>query len=86
MQTNNNNGGVGNDGGGQRLVTKREVATRFHKTTRTIDAWMAAGILPYYKIGRSVLFDWSDVQRHLAEYFRVSHFSPSTDKKGLSHE
>ena len=55
-----------------RLITKAEVAAYVRKTTRTIDAWMAAGILPYYKIGRSVLFKLSDVQQHLDQNFRVN--------------
>jgi excisionase family DNA binding protein len=59
----------------EKYLTKGEVAARLRKTTRTIDFYMAAGILPYMKIGRSVLFDWDDVQRHLNEYFRVSRFS-----------
>ncbi len=62
----------------EKYLTKCEVATRLRKTTRTIDTWMSAGILPYMKIGRSVLFDWDDCQRHLDEYFRVSRFSGIT--------
>jgi excisionase family DNA binding protein len=73
-----NNNGDAAKGDEQRLITKREVAVRLGKTTRTVDAWMAAGILPYYKVGRSVLFDWSDVQRHLDQYFHVSRFSTTT--------
>ena len=69
-----------------KYITKKVVAYRIQKTTRTVDAWMAAGILPYYKIGRSVLFDWEDVQRHLAEYFRVSRFSDNMKMKGVGHE
>lgn len=67
-------------------LTKVEMAGRLRKTTRTIDDWMAKGILPYMKIGRSVLFDWEDCQHHLNEYFRVSRFSPRPNKKDFSHE
>jgi hypothetical protein len=62
----------------EKYLTKSEMAGRLRKTTRTIDSYMAQGILPYMKIGRSVLFDWEDCQRHLAEYFRVSRFNGVT--------
>jgi excisionase family DNA binding protein len=59
----------------EKYLTKGEVAARLRKTTRTIDSYMAHGILPFIKIGRSVLFDWEDCQRHITEYFRISrHF------------
>jgi excisionase family DNA binding protein len=69
----------------QRLNTKVEIAARLRKTPRTIDTWMADGRLPYYKIGRSVLFDWDDVQRHLNEYFHVSRFSTKAKRKSGAH-
>jgi excisionase family DNA binding protein len=31
---------------------------------RTIETWMEKGYLPYYKLGRKVLFKLTDVQRH----------------------
>ncbi len=48
-----------------------EVAQRLGKTLRTVDNWMGRGILPYYKIGRSVSFRWSEIERHLAATCRV---------------
>lgn len=52
-------------------LTKREVAERLRKKIRTIDNWMKRGILPYYKLGRTVSFKWSDVQAHLDANCRV---------------
>ena len=52
-------------------LTKREIAERLRKKIRTIDNWMRRGILPYYKIGRTVSFKWSDVQSHLDANCRV---------------
>jgi excisionase family DNA binding protein len=52
-------------------IGKPEVAKRLNKTLRTIDNWMARGILPYYKIGRSVGFKWSEIESHLAQTCRV---------------
>ena len=53
-------------------INKTEVARRLNKTIRTVDNWMQRGILPYYKIGRSVVFKWSDVESHLAQTCRVA--------------
>jgi excisionase family DNA binding protein len=55
----------------QEYLNKTEVAARLRKTVRTIDNWMARGILPYYKIGRTVSFRWSDVEGHMRENYRV---------------
>ena len=54
------------------FITKPEVAKRLGKTLRTVDNWMSRGLLPYYKIGRSINFRWSEVQIHLAQTTRVS--------------
>ena len=53
------------------FIDKPEVSRRTLKTIRTIDNWMRAGLLPYYKIGRSVVFKWSEVEAHLAQNCRV---------------
>lgn len=51
-------------------LSKAKIARRLGRTTRTIESWMKAGYLPYYKIGRTVLFRWSDVQAHLEQNHR----------------
>ena len=56
------------------FITKADVAQRLGKTLRTVDNWMNRGLLPYYKIGRSVCFRWSEVQSHLAQTTRVSRY------------
>ena len=53
------------------FINKKELALRLGKHLRTVDEWMKRGILPYYKIGRSVQFIWTEVQRHLAENHHV---------------
>ena len=50
------------------LITKREVARRLRKTPRCIELWMRARYIPYIKIGRSVLFDWSAVLASLSRF------------------
>ena len=52
-------------------IDKPEVAKRLRKKIRTVDNWMRRGLLPYYKIGRSVAFKWSEVETHLGENCRV---------------
>ena len=53
------------------FINKVEVARRLGRTVRTVDNWMQRGWLPYFKIGRSVSFKWSDVESHLAQTCRV---------------
>ena len=65
----NGNGAAGTAPEG--FIDKAEVARRLNKRVRTIDNWMRQGILPYYKMGRSVGFKWSEVEKHLQGHFRV---------------
>jgi len=53
------------------FISKQEVARRLNKKLRTVDNWMARRILPYYKIGRSVSFKWSEIESALAKNCRV---------------
>ena len=46
-------------------IKKPEVAKRLGMTLRTVDFWTAKGIIPYYKVARSVLFKWDEVEEHL---------------------
>jgi len=50
------------------LLVKREVAAKLKRSVRTIDSWMKAGKLPYIKLGKTVLFRWSDVLEKLQAY------------------
>lgn len=52
------------------LLTKAQLAERLHKSPRCVEIWMQRRYLPYFKIGRSVLFRWPDVVAHL-DRFRV---------------
>jgi predicted DNA-binding transcriptional regulator AlpA len=54
------------------FIGKNEVARRLGKTIRTVDNWMARGILCHYKIGRSVVFKWSEIETQLAQTCRVA--------------
>jgi excisionase family DNA binding protein len=56
------------DGATDDLLIKREVAAKLRRSVRTIDAWMREGKLPYFKVGRTVRFRWSDVLKKLSDY------------------
>ena len=56
----------------EEFIGKEEVARRLGKTLRTVDNWMNRRLLPYYKIGRSVSFRWSECEAHLAATCRVA--------------
>lgn len=56
---------------GNGYISKAEMAQRLSRTGRTVEKWMRAGRLPFLKIGRSVLFHWPTVEKHLNERYQV---------------
>ena len=52
-------------------LNKQELARRLGKTVRTVDTWMAHGWIPFFKVGRTVAFRWSEVDAYLQTHFRV---------------
>ncbi len=56
----------------EEFINKAEVARRLKKQVRTIDNWMKRGILPYYKIGRSVSSKWSEIEAALIRTCRIA--------------
>ncbi len=59
------------------FIDKREVSRRLQAGLRTIDEWMRQGLLPYYKVGNSVRFKWSEIERHLGQHCRICPQSPA---------
>lgn len=55
----------------EEFITKPTVAQRMKKCARTIDNLMARG-LPHYRVGRSVIYRWSEIEAWLAANCRVS--------------
>lgn len=53
------------------FITKDEVARRLRKTPRTIEKWQSTGVIPFIKIGTTVLYNWPDLGDHLQQHFRV---------------
>lgn len=60
-----------NGSGREEFITKPTVAQRMKKCARTIDNLMARG-LPHYRVGRSVIYRWSEIEAWLAANCRVS--------------
>jgi hypothetical protein len=52
-------------------IDKIEVARRLGRTVRCVDNWMKRGLIPFFKIGRTVAFKWNDVETHLSKTHRV---------------
>lgn len=50
---------------GAHYLCIEEVAMRLDVTPRTIKSWQRRKLLPYFKIGRTVRFRWSDVESYL---------------------
>lgn len=57
-----------------RLVDARCLAQMFSppRCERTIRNWQSANVVPFYKIGRAVLFDPTEVFEHLSKHNRVA--------------
>ena len=54
-----------------RYLSKDEVAVILGVTIRTVETYMRDGLLPYYKISRTVRFKLADVEAHLNSTCRV---------------
>ena len=55
----------------EKLLKKQDLADFFQITDRTVDDWMKNGIIPYFKIGRSVRFRRRDVLQHLQRHHQI---------------
>ena len=60
------------------FISKEELAARLKKTIRTISNWQRRGIIPRVKCGRSVYYNWADVQMHLQTHCRTCPVKKST--------
>ena len=56
----------------QLFLTRQEVANRLKRNIRTVDKWHKQGSLPMFKIGRSVLIKWSDVEECILNKHRLT--------------
>ena len=58
------------------MLDRHQLAERLNVSVRTIDRWMARGVLPYYKFENCVWFNWNEVCAYLITHFR---FTPGGD-------
>lgn len=63
--------GPANGPGFEGYIDKRECARRLGRTARSVDTYMALGMVPFYKLGRTVAFKWSEVDAHIKAHYRV---------------
>jgi len=54
----------------EELHSETEEATRLRVHPRTLINWRARNLIPYFKIGRRILYRSSDVDRVLEERYR----------------
>jgi excisionase family DNA binding protein len=54
------------------LMTRREAAAHFRVAVRTMENWTRKGYVPYYKLGKVVLYKLSDIEQHWDQKFRVA--------------
>lgn len=47
-------------------IDKREVARRLSIKLRTVESWMNRDWIPYYKMGKVVLFKWTEVDAQVS--------------------
>ncbi len=52
------------------LLSETEEAKRLRVHPRTMVNWRARGLVPYYKIGRRILYRSSDVDKVLEDRYR----------------
>jgi len=57
--------------GPEGYIDKRELARRLGRTKRSVDTYMAKGMVPFYKLGRTVAFKWTEVDAHIKAHYRV---------------
>ncbi len=68
-----------------KLLTVQEAACYLRVSESTVYRWKRLGILPYYQIGRSVLFDQEDLKNWLSSYKWNPIFSEKNFQKFLTY-
>ncbi len=47
------------------FLTQKQLAERLNKSVRTIQNWRSQGLLPFKRMGNSILFHWGSCKRAL---------------------
>ena len=53
------------------MASASQLARLLHCEPRTIHEWRRLGKIPYYRIGRIIVFDWDEVRAHLGRTCHV---------------
>ena len=59
------------EAGFEGYINKPECARRLGKTVRSVDTYMKLGLIPFYKLGRTVAFKWSEVDEYIKSHHRA---------------
>ena len=62
--------------GGEVYLTGEEVCSQLRLSTRTLQEYRNAEILPFYKIGGKILYKQSDIQAMLERHYYPIHKKP----------
>jgi hypothetical protein len=54
------------------ILTEEELAARLKKAPRTVRDWREKRMLPFIRIGRSILYDWGRVTAALQKLERIA--------------
>ena len=57
--------------GGEVYLTGEEVCSQLRLSTRTLQEYRNAGMLPFYKIGGKILYKQSDIQTMLERHYNA---------------
>jgi len=62
------------------FIDKKELARLFRVSVPTVNNWVKDGVVPFYRIGRSVRFRYSELASHFKE---TSHHTPASPRSEL---
>lgn len=57
--------------GRDEFISKKELAARLMVATRTVERWQHDDLLPYFRVGTVVRFNWPEVVERLKKNFKV---------------
>lgn len=56
--------------GEDEFISKKELAARLQVAIRTVERWQHDELLPYFKVGTVILFNWPEVVERLKTDFK----------------
>jgi excisionase family DNA binding protein len=69
--------------GGRMKISPEELAESLGVSGRTISRWQSRRVIPYYRIGRRVLFDVAEVEHALRGYRYIAVGEPRPRKRRM---